>query len=390
MTDQIQNVEIVPAPQTALMQSTSMEATIAAAVEAQSRAVVQARYALALRNPRDMDMVRQRLLKECSRPGFAEVARYSKKQGKKQNDLGKWVDNYVTGPSIRFAEAVLRFYGNVLDEEAVIHDDKDIRVVRVTVTDLEANLTYSADVIITKAVERSSATGREVISARPNSNDKMTYLVKATEDEVFQRQGSLISKALRKAVDRMLPRDIRDECMDRVVAVQAKQDRLDPDAQRKKLFDSFGALGVSPTDIKDYLGHEVGLEDLSTLRGIYQSLKQGDAKWSTLMAEKRADESEQAPTGDLAEKLAQKEAKAADGKAARTKTEAKPSGTHQANEPTPDALLHFEAALAEAETTAQVEALARRIMNEVPRDAPGRSNLDRLFIMASERTRGHS
>lgn len=55
---------------------------------------------------------------------------------------------------------------------------------------------------------------------------------------------------------------------------------------------------------------------------------------------------------------------------------------------TPDALLQYEADLATAETTTQVEAIGHRIMQEVPRDAPGRNNLDRLFIDASARTKG--
>lgn len=321
MSEQTYVTEIVPYQQTALSKATSMEATIAAAVEAQSRAMVQARYALAIRNPRDMDLVRQKLLKECKRPGFAEIARYAKKQGKKKDDeTGKWVDNYVTGLSIRFAEAALRFYGNILEEEALIHDDADRRVMRVAATDLEVNLSYFADVTILKEVERSNAKGRDIISQRTNSYGEPSYLVKATEDEVLAKQGSLISKALRKQVLRMIPRDLQDECEAQVLATQAATDKKDPDEQRKKVFDAFAAIGIPAAEIKEYLGHDVGLEDLPLLRATLQTLKQGDAKWHELLSEKRAEasaeEAAKTPLQDrLKAKAAEMTAKAEAGKA---------------------------------------------------------------------------
>lgn len=305
-TEPVHTTEILSPQQTALAQANSMEATIAAAIEAQMRAVVQARYALAIRNPRDLDTVRQKLLNECRRPGFAAVARYAKKQGKIQNDKGEWVDNYVVGPSIRFAEMAVRSFTNVLEEEIVIHDDDKRRVMRVGVTDLENNLTFSDDVVILKQVERQDARGRDILSARQNSYKKTVYTVVATEDELLQKQGALISKALRKQILRMVPGDLVAECMDQVIATQTAADKKDPDEQRKKVFDSFGALGISPTDLKDYLGHEIGLEDLAMLRAIHQTLRQGDAKWSEIVADKKAEEEGEAAAKGVTEKLREK------------------------------------------------------------------------------------
>ena len=65
---------------------------------AQGRAQVQARYLMARQNPRDWDLVRQRVLKDCDRPFFADAALYSKPMG----------NSKVTGLSIRFAEAAQR------------------------------------------------------------------------------------------------------------------------------------------------------------------------------------------------------------------------------------------------------------------------------------------
>ena len=64
------------------------------AAAAQAQALVQARFIMAIRNPRDLMQVRQRMLADAKRPGFAKVAIYSVPRGGKQ----------ITGASIRFAE----------------------------------------------------------------------------------------------------------------------------------------------------------------------------------------------------------------------------------------------------------------------------------------------
>ena len=45
--------------------------TASAAVAAQSKAMVEARYIMAMQRPRNWDQVRQDLIKECRRPSFA-------------------------------------------------------------------------------------------------------------------------------------------------------------------------------------------------------------------------------------------------------------------------------------------------------------------------------
>jgi hypothetical protein len=217
---------LAPIPQ----QQMGLEQTISQQQEAMVRAAVEARYALAIRQPRDLDAVRLRLLKDCKRPRFAEVARYAKPQGKKQDPkTGQWVDNVIEGPSIRFVEAALRSLTNVYPETSVIYDDPRKRLMRVSVTDLEANVTYSHEVSVTKTVERSNAEGREIISVRQNKKGKPVYTVEATDDEVLVRQNSLVSKTLRVLGLRILPGDLVDEAMDVVQQTQTSQDKADPE-----------------------------------------------------------------------------------------------------------------------------------------------------------------
>jgi hypothetical protein len=256
--------------------------TASVAVAAQARAAVEARFVMAIRRPRDWDQVRVSLLKECSRPGFAATARYHK-------PIGKGVE----GPSIRFAEAALRCMTNVLPEVQALYDDATKRIVRVSVTDLEANVCYATDVVLEKTVERSSLKdGQQALGSRINSYGQKVYLVGATEDEISNKVAALISKSIRQNGLRLLPGDILEECMDRVVEVLEKKDAADPDAARKKLADGFAQLGVSPSGLKDYLGHELGAcspAELTELRALWTAIRDGETTWSATIEVRQAD-----------------------------------------------------------------------------------------------------
>ena len=254
--------------------------TAAVAVAAQAKAAVEARYMMALHRPRDYSEVRVRLIKECKRPGFAAVARYQKPIGK---DKAKW----PKGPSIRFAEAALRCMTNCLPETSVIYDSEDQRIVKVSVTDLENNLTFSSEVVIEKTVERKFVNeGQETLGERLNSYGQKVYLVRATEDDLLNKQNALISKAMRTHALRLLPGDILDECMVLVQETLASDVAADPDAAKKRLIDAFNDIGVGPIDLQQYLGHSlerIQPAEIAELRQIYSTIKDGEGTWAAVM-----------------------------------------------------------------------------------------------------------
>lgn len=257
-------------------ETTAIVETASSAVAAQARAAVQSRYVMALQRPRDWDTVRVRLLKECRRPGFAEAAIYHK-------PIGEGVE----GPSIRFAEAALRCMGNALPEVTTVYDDDAKRILRVSVTELESNLTYSKDVTIQKTVERRKLVGDQVpLSSRYNSRGQQIYIVPATDDDILNKENALVSKALRTLALRVLPGDILDECMELVRATRAAKIKEDPDAARRKLIDAFVSIGVQPEMLREYLGHEVRVEpaELDKLRAIYAAIKDGELSWTEVLA----------------------------------------------------------------------------------------------------------
>jgi hypothetical protein len=259
--------------------------TAATAVAAQAKALIEARYIMAIRRPRDMDVVRERMLKECARPSFAAVARYTKPIGK---DKSKW----PTGPSIRFAEAAVRNMTNITVETMTVYDDREKRIVRVTVTDLEANVPYSQDVTISKTIERrQKKDGDTVLATRTNSYGDILYILEATDDDIINKQQALISKAVRTLGLRLIPGDIVDECMDQVLLTQRNADAEDPDAAKRKLFDAFATLGVRAEQIKEYLGHDAASlapKELVDLRSLYAAIRDGEATWRDVMDERAA------------------------------------------------------------------------------------------------------
>ena len=159
--------------------------TAATAVAAQARAAVESRYIMAMQRPRDLDAARLAILKECKRPGFAAVARYRKPVG-----------DGIEGPSIRFAEAAIRCMTNMLPETATIYEDQEKRIVRVSVTDLEANVTYSGDVTIEKTVER---TKLKAILGDASGVEGDSYRVRWSTNKAGNRVFTVKPIALRKA-----------------------------------------------------------------------------------------------------------------------------------------------------------------------------------------------
>lgn len=262
-------------------QTIAVVETASSAVAAQSKAMIESRYVMAMRNPRNWDAVRQDLIKECKRPSFAhnKSAYYIKPIGQGVEGLG-----------IRFVEVALRCMKNVLVETTMIFEDDTKEVHRVSVTDLEANITYPLDVRVSKTVERSKPNSDgSYIAVRKNSYNKDVYTVPGTDDDLLNKRGALISKAIRTIGLRIIPGDLCDEAEEIIKRIRLDEAAKDPDAERKKIVDAFDGIGVNATDLIGYLGHDIAKcspAQLVTLRGIYGAIKDGEATWQSVMNNK--------------------------------------------------------------------------------------------------------
>ena len=290
----------------------------AIAMAALQKATVEARYKMALARPRDLDMVRQAMLKDAQRPSFANVAIYHKPVGSKG----------IEGPSIRFVEAAIRNMTNILTETTTISEDDERRVIRVAVSDLETNTYFSQDVTVTKTVERSKLPqGEKPIRIRTNSKGQPVFILHGTDDDIMNKQNALISKNVRTLGLRLIPGDLVDEALWYVRQTMQKQDAQNPDAAKNRIVDAFAQLGVAVEQLKEYVGHELSAlspVELQALRAIYSAIKDGETSWKAVMdseAEKKAEKEAETKKGARKAPAAPQQAKTA------------PTATEQASEP---------------------------------------------------------
>jgi hypothetical protein len=253
----------------------------AEALVAKERANAEAKWIIAMRRPRNMDAVRQDILKECRRPGFADAAVYEVPRG----------GTKIVGLSIRFAEVAVRCMGNLQPEVITVFDGDDTRLVRCTVTDYESNVTWSKDITVKKTVERKQiGKGQRVHGERLNSYGDRVYIVDATDDDVNTKEAALVSKALRTLILRCIPGHIQDEALALCNKIYADKQARDPDAARVAMLDAFASVSIKPTDLEELLGHtteRMQPAEVDRLRKIYAAISEGHTTWHDVITEHR-------------------------------------------------------------------------------------------------------
>jgi hypothetical protein len=257
-------------------------------VAVRAKALVAARYLVAERRPRNPDDARARLLAECRRPGFAQVAEYAKPQG----------DSVVRGPSIRFAEAALRIWGNVLIEVTQVLDTPESRTIQETICDLETNFTVTKDQLFEKTVERKHPRrGQEIVGERVNTKGETVFLVRANEDESLTKENAFASKVMRTQGLRIIPGDVIAEALAVARETRKTADAQDPEAGRKRIADAFAELKILPSELRDFLGNDLAQatpHQLEELRAIWVGINEGQVTWKEVLAEKAQDAAEAA------------------------------------------------------------------------------------------------
>lgn len=262
------------------------ELTKTGAAEAQ-RAIVESAYTVAMRRPRNMLAVRDRLLKECDRPRFAEAAEY-KLPFKKWDPKTRTESTEIRrGLSIRFAESALSALGNIMIRSSILLDD-DLKIVgEVVALDLESNVMHTEPFLTRKVVEKKSV-GQydEVLDRRVNSLGEETYICKARENDVEKKLRAAIQKAKRNAILEIVPADIKEEAAEKCQKIVAQGIKDDPTAYMKRLADAFSGIGIGPELIEQYLGHpiaSVNPDEILELKDVFGAIRDGESTWAEIM-----------------------------------------------------------------------------------------------------------
>ena len=267
-------------------------------VQQYATARIQSAYTVALQRPRNIEVIRQEVLRECSRPSFctpdetkngSSLAIYRVPRGSVKQQDGTWVNNNIEGPTIRFAEMLLRSWRYLSIEVNPMGEDDKQRMLQVICTDYQSCNFTSEIVAVPKTVERKKPkAGDEVVSQRTNTYGDPVYLVKATDDELAMRTNALISKARRNLILQAVPGWLIEEGVEMVRTTARTKDAQDPDAARRKLFDAYATVGVSAAQLVEYLGHgnQLSPTELEDLRGYYSGIKDGFTTWAAVVASK--------------------------------------------------------------------------------------------------------
>lgn len=287
---------------------TSLAVTNAAteALVAQSRAMTEARWIMAMRAPRQMDMVRQDIMSECRVPGFAEVATYSRPCGREQLEedgprgkRGEWVEVFAEGLSIRAAEVMMRCMGNMQCKATTLYDDARTRMITVSAVDYQTNATWDIDLTIPKTVERKRLKkGQKPLGERVNSYGDRVFIVEATDQDVATKAAAEISKASRTCILRLVPGQLQDEAFVLCQKIAADKNAKDPNAARRGMLDAFASVGVRPPALEQWLGHELDTmspAERDQLIQIGKAIKEGDLVWADVLEERLASRAARKP-----------------------------------------------------------------------------------------------
>ncbi len=245
-----------------------------AAASAEKQHEIQSAIVLARRFPRDEDQAFAKLMKACQRTSFADSAEYSFPRGKKKDERGQWVQNYVKGPSVNVAREAARVWGNIRYGIDVIRDDQESRSIRGWAWDLETNVKVQADDDFKKLTFK---------KGWDNKPDAWVPVDERELRELTNRRGAIL---VRNCILQILPKDLIEDSLEQAHKTLTDRASKDPEGEKKRIILAFGELSITPEMLAQYLQHPLAQSsptEIADLRGIYKSIKDGHSTWGEYM-----------------------------------------------------------------------------------------------------------
>lgn len=260
----------------------------AALVTAQSREIAQqqALFAMAQRFPRDLDIFREKILKECKNATFAELAIYDLPFGKE----------HVRGGSIRLAEGIYRAMQWFALDVRMVGDTPSMpgrpgfRTWRAEMLDIQNGTPSALETTVEKTVERRSPpSDRAIIATRTTSEGNTVFICEATASELLAKENAATSKMRRNLILARVERSIMDEIQAEIRKTNESEADRDPDAARRRMLDGFANVGVDADELKRYCGQELATlspAQMVSLRELWAAINDGFCTWADALADK--------------------------------------------------------------------------------------------------------
>lgn len=227
------------------------------AESAKQIAEVKAKVFMAKQFPRDKFTAVQSIGEECQRKGLASQAVYSFPRG----------GQTVMGPSIRLAEVLARYWGNMEYGFREIDNDGEKSVLEAYAWDMQTN-TRASRVFEVPHVRHTRKGIKKLSDPR----------------DVYEMCANYANRRVRACILQMIPGDVVDRAALICKETCMKSDGDIPLEDRViKMIAAFKKLGIKKEHIEERLGYNVDsitVEDLYELMTIYNAIKDGHSKRS--------------------------------------------------------------------------------------------------------------
>lgn len=255
-------------------------------------AEAQGKLILAKRFPRDEGIAFDKLMDACSRPGLAGVAIYQYKRG----------GQAVSGPSIRLAEELLRCWGNCESGLRELSRKPGESEMEAFAWDYETN-NLSTQRFTVKHI-RDKSEGNVSLSS---------------ERDIYEITANMGQRRVRARILAVLPSDLVEAAIHQCKKTLAGGSKVPLADRIKGMIMRFKDIGVTTDQLAAHLGHaldETTPDEIVTLTGIYNSLKDGDSKPVDWFGSKAAASDKPASRLDALEQVATTKAEADDKQSA--------------------------------------------------------------------------
>lgn len=221
---------------------------------AQAREVqeVQAAMTIAKRFPRNEDTAYTKVIQACKRRGLAESAQYEYPRG----------GQTIKGPSIRLAETLARYWGNLQYGVAEVARRRGYSECIAFAWDLESNVRPT--LAFTVRHQRDTRQGIVMLTDERDIN------------ELILNQGA---RRQRNCLLKVIPADLIEDAIAQCERTLAAENKDMPLSDRaKKMAAHFLDMGVTVEMIEAKLGHKVSVmseTEYTKLRKLWQAIKDG-------------------------------------------------------------------------------------------------------------------
>jgi len=227
--------------------------SLATVNEARAIAEVQSAYIIAKKYPRNQHESYMNMMDACKRPLLAEQSMYAYPRG----------GQLITGPSIRLAEAMAQYWGNLDCGVREVSQSNGVSVAEAYAIDLQTN---------TRVVK--------VFHVKHERHSRKGVTKLKDPRDIYELVANQGARRLRACILAIIPGDVTEAAVNQCKTTLESSDVPIAD-QVRNMVSAFDILGVKIDHLEKRLGHNLDAiipAEIVTLKSIYKSIKDGMAK----------------------------------------------------------------------------------------------------------------